>query len=207
MASTSYISADTATIPGNGKVTVQGSGNRFTILSCTVPFQWSNGKSGGFVPANVGDVFQLNGSDQYGSVVLFNPTAAPITVSFYFGTIIVINAGLSELIQGLVISSQKDFPTVPVGTGVKALANNATDTYNGVSAGLGKRRVIVFTNLDAANNLIIQDGNGNAFCPMPAMSNGTTPIPIEFWSSGTFKVKNTSGAPVNYEVGEIYYTS
>jgi len=146
---------------------------------------------------NSGRGFGAEGAEQFNRLTFFNDSAVAIQITFYAGfqsfqsdqTVASVNASVSS----------KDPSTYTKGTGILALDAGASDTYNGLD-GAKTRKQIIVTNRDAAADLELQDNGANIGCNVKAGEK------VTLVTNGVIKVKNTTGAPINYSVLETFYS-
>lgn len=132
----------------------------------------------------------------YGTLILANATAGIVTTTIYVGDVALPQSFVANT---LTVTAAKDAPTYPKCTGSLNLAGGASSAaYTGVDNG-HQRKHFIISNLDNAATFDVTDGNNTGVqCP-PLGSRIIA-------TSGSLKVKNTSGGAANYEVMEIFYT-
>jgi hypothetical protein len=195
----SFLSFKSITVPSNGSWRVAVTGQFFNCKEGTDKFK---------MQVDAGEKFDWEAglsftwANQFKQLTFFNETVNAITIDFYVGSEAVRDARLNTVINKLIITSVKDFPTQLVASGTITIAAGQTLPFPGTAAGAGKqRRQIIISNLHAVQDLTVQDNGGNDFA---------TVFHLQAWNcptSADLKLKNKSGADIQVQIGETYYTS
>lgn len=90
------------------------------------------------------------------------------------------------------------FPCRMVAHGTESLAAGASASYSGVD-NRNKRLALIISNLDAALVLRLCKANGEIFSTIWPLVTHSFPI------SEDIKILNPNGAPVSYQVGELFF--
>jgi hypothetical protein len=195
---TSFLAWQSITIPANSKTSKNQTGSRFIVKEATGKF-YVGLDSEKPVPIEPGLGIHLQSGDQFTAITFVNDSATDIVVEYYVGSAEVKDSRLNTLVERLGVVTVRNPDTYPKSQYNAALAAGATATISGLN-GANKRKQIIITNRDAAAELDLQDASANYLEPLFAGQKWTVD------SSATFKIKNSTGAPVSLAVTGIFYS-
>jgi hypothetical protein len=160
----------------------------FSCASATESFNVSF-DGGAFIPIVAGWSVD-NRPHFFKSIILQNPNATAITITFYATTCAISYSPVTNQVVSV------DAPTYTVGYNV---ISAITQLFDGKDWGnkQNQRKQIIITNIDATNPIQVADANGRVLAQILAGQAWTAE------SNGGFTILNAYGC--SYLVGEIFY--
>jgi hypothetical protein len=188
----------TVTIPANKKTVLAIPGRVFFCIEASNEFKL-RADNREKVSMNTGKTYGSETARAFSRLIFYNTTANDINVTFYAG-FEDYQSGDVTSVGSVTVAAMKDAATYSKSFDYNAIGHGQTFSFNGLD-GTKQRKQIVICNNDSTGALEILD-NSNLLGAYVQPKTAFTLV-----TNAMIRVRNLSGAEINFAVLEIFYSS